>query len=163
MAWLTLDLGWHFGWCEERRGGALTSGHVDLTAHHATHGQRLLAKTQWLTSRLVLLENAGEKLDRVFHEQITFHAKKNSVKAPHAHGKQLGTVDRWCALKKVREPEGLPWDEVKKHLTGHRSASQDTVLAEIQKLYPALNVTDHNEASAVAVMRLARHRFGGAR
>jgi hypothetical protein len=160
MAWLSFDLGWHYGWALERRGGALTHGHVDLNKNHATAGLKLLAKRQWLTGTLTMLVNAGEQLERIFYEQITF-VGDNSVKAPHAHGKQLGAIESWCALKKVREPTGIPWDEVKKHLTGHRSASQQTILAEIKKQYP--DVEDHNEASAVAVMLTARHRFGGCR
>ena len=68
MAWLTLDLGWTFGWCLVRRGDRLTSGFVDLRPHHPTNGMRLLAKRQWLTGTLTMLTNAGEQLDRTFYE-----------------------------------------------------------------------------------------------
>lgn len=158
MARLALDLGFTFGWCLQRRGAAFTSGFVNLTHGNPTHGARLLAKTQWLTSTLGQLTAAGESLDAVFHEEITF-VGDNSVKTPHAHGAQLGTVQRWCALKRVPEPRGIAWDKVKKHVTGHRSASQQTVLAEMQKRFPEAGITDHNEASARAVMLASLHMF----
>lgn len=158
MARLALDLGWTFGWCLLRKGGRLTSGFVNLEKGNLTHGLRLLAKTQWLTSTLGQLTAAGERLDAVFHEEITFIGN-NSVKTPHAHGKQLGTVDRWCALKKVPEPRGIEWDVVKKHVTGHRSAARETVLAEMQRRYPEAGITDHNEASARGVMLTSLDRF----
>lgn len=153
MAWLALDLGWTFGYAVRWRNGEITSGFKSLRAQSHVDGVRLLVKTQWLTAKLKEITDAGESLDRVFHEKITFNGKANRVETPHAHGKQLGTLERWCALKGIREPEGLPWDEVKKFVTGHRSASSDLVLKTIQKKFP--HVTDHNEASSVAVMLTA--------
>lgn len=152
MARLALDLGWTFGWCLQRRGGALTSGFVNLEREHRFHGVRLLAKTQFLTGILSNLDKSNEPLEACFYELIDFMGN-NSIKAPHAHGAQLGTVQRWWAIKKLPgEPRGIEWDKVKKHVTGHRSAARETMLAEIRRRYPEAGITDHNEASARAVM-----------
>lgn len=158
MAWLGLDLGWTFGYALRWRNGEIAHGFKNLRSQSDSDGLRLLVKTQWLTAKLKEINDAGERLEAVFYEQITFNAKKNKVETPHAHGKQLGTVERWCALKDVADPEGIPWDEVKKNATGHRSASQDLVFKTIQKRFQA--VTDHNEASAVAVILAAEKRRG---
>lgn len=157
MARLAFDLGWTFGWCLEwRRDGRIESGFKSLRAQSHVDGVCLLVKTQWLTAKLKEITDAGETLDEVFHEKITFNGKKNRVETPHAHGKQLGTLERWCALKGIREPKGLPWDEVKKFITGHRSASSDLVLKTIQKRFP--DVQQPDQASAVAVMLTAIDR-----
>ena len=157
MARLALDLGWSFGWCLEwRRLERLESGVVKLRAMHHLDGFRMVAKTEWLTATLKRIHDAGETLERVFYERITF-VGDNGVAAIHAHGKQLGTVERWCALKKQPGPEGLDWDVVKKHATGHRSASQQTVFKVISGRFP--EVIDHNQASAVAVMLTAKNKY----
>lgn len=155
MAGLYIDLGWNMGWCLARRGDGVTSGMLDLRHHNRTDGQRLLAMTQWLTSTLGQLDTAGERLDEIVYERITF-VGKNDADTVHAHGKQLGNLERWAALKKQPVPMGLAWDVVKKHVTGHRSATRDTVKDEIAKRFP--EVTDHNRASAVAVMLTATAR-----
>ncbi len=156
MAVLALDLGWEFGWCLWRRGDRITSGVVNLRRDAHTDGLRLLAKRQWLTATLGQLEGAGEKLTDVVYEQITF-VGKNGVETLHAHGKQLGAVESWCALKKVAEPRGIAWDVIKKHVTGQRSAARELVLKTIQQRFP--DVQNHNQASAVAVMLTAQFKF----
>ena len=152
MAGLFVDHGWSCGWCVTTRSG-IASGVLHLKPGNPTDGARLLAMTDWLTSFLGRLHAAGETLDEIAYEQITF-VGKNDADTLHAHGKQLGNLQRWAALKGQPEPRGIAWDVIKKHVTGHRSASRETVLAEIQKRFP--NVTDHNQASAVAVMLTAR-------
>jgi crossover junction endodeoxyribonuclease RuvC len=157
MAVLAMDLGWQFGWCLWRRGDRITSGVVNLRHGHPTDGGRLLAKTQWLTATLKQLTEAGEALNDIVYERITFIAKTNTVETVHAHGKQLGTLERWAELKGLPEPRGLAWDVIKKHVTGHRSAARELVLKTIQQRFP--EVTDHNQASAVAVMLTAQNKF----
>lgn len=74
----------------------------------------------------------------------------------HAHGKQLGNLERWAALKRQPEPRGIVWSVIKKHVTGQGSASRQTMLATVAKAMP--EVTDHNQASAVAVMLTATNQ-----
>lgn len=154
MAVLAIDLGYAMGWALERRGERLTSGVVNLRHGNADDGDRLLAMRQWLTSTLTQLVDTGETLDAIFYEKITFIGKSNTVETVHAHGEQLGNLKSWAALKKAPKPHGIPWDKAKKHVTGHRSAARETVLDEIRKRYP--EVTDHNQASAVAVLLTAK-------
>jgi hypothetical protein len=156
VARLALDLGFNFGWCQVRRGDRWTHGSVDLRKNCASWGLRLLAKTDWLTATLGQLDKAGETLEAVYFEEINF-VGNNAAAVLHAHGAQLGTVMRWCALKKLPEPIGIPWDAPKKLVTGHRSAARETVLAEIQKRFPS--VKDADEASAVAVMLTAQKKY----
>lgn len=153
MAVLAIDLGYAMGWGLRRRGNGLTSGVVNLRHDNPDDGTRLLAMRQWLTGALAQLTNAGETLDAIYYEKITFIGKNNTVETVHAHGEQLGNLKSWAALKKAPRPIGIPWDKAKKHITGHRSASRETILDEIRKRFP--EVCDHNQASAVAVLLTA--------
>lgn len=155
MAGLYIDHGWNMGWCLVRKGGAITSGMVDLKNGNRFDGARLLAMTQWLTATLTLLDNAGEKLEQIAYERITF-VGKNDADTLHAHGKQLGNLERWAALKRQPEPLGIAWNIIKKHVTGHGSASRMKMLETVQAAMP--EVTDHNQASAVAVMLTATNK-----
>ncbi len=159
MARLAADLGYAMGWALQRRGGVVTSGVLDLRRGNPSDGNRLLAMRQWLTATLMHLQNANEALDAIFYERITFIGKNNTVESVHAHGEQLGNLKSWAALKKLPEPRGIEWDKVKKHITGHRSAARETILAEMQKRFPEAGITDHNEASARAVMLTSLERF----
>lgn len=154
MAGLYIDHGWHMGWCLVMRDG-ITSGVVDLKKGNSIDGLRLLASTQWYTAKLAEIEAAGEKLTEIAYEQITF-VGKNDADTLHAHGKQLGNLQRWATLKNQPEPLGIPWDVIKKHVTGHRSAARETMLALVSASMP--EVTDHNQASAVAVMLTATNQ-----
>lgn len=154
MAGLYIDHGWAMGWCLVTRAG-ITSGVVDLKKGNHSDGLRLLAGTQWFTAKLAELDAASEKLTEIFYEQITF-VGKNDADTLHAHGKQLGNLQRWAALKKQPEPRGIAWDVIKKHVTGHRSAARETMLDVVRAAMP--EVTDHNQASAVAVMLTATNQ-----
>lgn len=155
MASLNIDLGWNMGWCLVTRAGT-TSGVLDLRKGNRTDGHRLLAMTQWLTAELAKLTAAGEKLTEIVYERVTF-VGKNDADTVHAHGKQLGNLQRWCALKKQPEPFGIEVRVIKKHVTGgHGAASRQTVLELVRKAMP--EVTDHNQASAVAIMLTATNR-----
>lgn len=160
MAGLYIDHGWDMGWCIRARRG-VASGVLHSRPGNPDDGDRLLAQSDWLTATLKRLEAAGERLDEIRYEQITF-VGKNSAEVLHAHGKQLGNLERWAALKKQPKPRGLEWSVIKKHISGHRSASRETVKEIVEKLFP--NVTDHNQASAVAVMCTAtnQHPFHNA-
>lgn len=153
MARWAFDLGWSMGWAMRRLGNRLSSGVVRLAKDHPDDGLRLVAMTDWLASEWKGIESAGETLDAIDYEEINFVGDENGIRAMHCHGMQLGTLLRWAAFRKQPKPKPRPWNTVKKHVTGHGSASQQTVLAAIRALYP--HVTDHNEASAVAVLLTA--------
>lgn len=154
MAGLYIDLGWDMGWCLRRRSG-VTSGVVHLKKGNPLEGFRLLAGTQWLTDKLTDLTAAGETLDEIAYELIDF-VGNNDAATLHAHGAQRGNVLRWAALKKQPEPRGIPWDVIKKHVTGHRSAAREMMLSTVRAAMP--EVTDHNQASAVAVWLTATNQ-----
>lgn len=154
MAGLYIDFGWDMGWLLERRDG-ITSGVEHLKRGCPIDGLRLLAATQFFTGKLTMLTAAGESLDEIGYELIDF-VGKNDAATLHAHGAQRGNLLRWAALKKQPEPRGIPWDHAKKHVTGHRSASQSMMLKTVQAAMP--EVTDHNQASAVAVWLTATNK-----
>ena len=158
MAGLYIDHGWNMGWFALRRGNAITAGSVDFRAHCHTDGMRLLAMTQWLTATLGQLDAAGEKLTEIVYERVTF-VGKNDADTVHAHGKQLGTLERWAALKKQPDPRGIAVDVIKKHVTGHRSAKRDYVRDEMRRRFPAYPNMDADQASAMAVMLTANPHF----
>lgn len=155
MAGLYIDHGWNMGWCLVRKGGAITSGSVDFTNGNPTDGARLLAMTQWLTATLGQLHNAGEELTEIVYERITFTGK-NSADVVHAHGKQLGNLERWAALKKQPVPRGIAWDVIKRHVAG-RIVKREEMAGVLAERF-TLNVRDADEASAVAVMLTAAAR-----
>ena len=154
MAGLYIDHGWHMGWCVVTRAG-VSSGVENFKKDLPTQGGRLLAMSDWWTAKLGELTKAGEKLTEIRYEQITF-VGENDADTLHAHGMQLGNLLRWAALKKQPEPRGIAWDVIKKHVTGHRSAARETMLATVRASMP--EVTDHNQASAVAVMLTATNQ-----
>ena len=153
MAELAIDLGWDMGWCLDRHGN-YTSG-VEPFRTIKGDGLRLLAMTDFLTTKLTVLQRTGETVTAVYYEQINF-VGKNDAHTMHAHGKQLGGLERWCALKKLPAPVGILWDRAKKHVSGHRSAARETIRDLVAKSFP--EVTDHNQASAVAVMLCAQNK-----
>lgn len=154
MAGLYIDHGWHMGWCVVTRAG-VASGVVDFKKGNPSDGMRLLAMTQWLTAKLAELTKAGERLTEIRYEQITF-VGKNDADTVHAHGKQLGNLQRWAALKGQPDPRGIEWNIIKKHVTGHGSAAREKMLEVVSAAMP--EVTDHNQASAVAVMLTATNQ-----
>lgn len=156
MATLTIDLGWSFGWCTWRRGDAIASGHVNLGRLSDYDGGRLLEMSRWLTGKRDEINRAGETLTDVVYEEINFIGDQNGVDALHAHGKQLGNLERWCAFYKIR-CRGIAWNTIKKHVTGHGSASRQTMLEVVQKRFP--EVTNADQSSAVAVMLTAKDKF----
>lgn len=157
MAVLTFDFGWHFGWCSWRKGG-ITSGHVNLAKGQPDHGLRLLDFERWLIGTHKQMLAAGEELSDVRWEQITFNGHDNGPESLHHHGMQLGTVLRFCARHRVKRYEGIPFNTVKLFIAGNGYATQKAVLAAVQGKFP--KITDHNEASAVAVMLTAIDREG---
>lgn len=155
MAKWFIDHGWACGWCFLTRDG-MRSGVFDSRKGNPTDGARLLAMTDWWTAELAKLTAAGEKLTEIVYERVTF-VGKNDADTVHAHGKQLGNLQRWAALKRQPEPFGIEVRVIKKHVTGgHGSASRQTVLDLVRKAMP--EVTDHNQASAVAIMLTATNK-----
>lgn len=158
MARWSFDLGWSMGWCEVRRSGELASGVERLAYQQPDDGLRLVAATEFFGVQLKRLEAAGETLEAIDYEEINFVGDDNGIRAMHCHGMQLGALLRWAAFRRQPRPTPRAWNTVKKHVTGHGSASQQLVLERVRRLYP--HVTDHNEASAVAVMLTALHLDG---
>lgn len=154
MAVIGIDHGWSMGWAVRTRLG-VQSGVFDSRKGNPTDGARLLAQSDFLTALLKKLADAGEIIEEIAYEQITF-VGKNDADTLHAHGKQLGNLQRWACLKKQPVPRGIAWDVIKKHVTGHRSAAREMMLATVGKAMP--EVTDHNQASAVAVMLTATNQ-----
>ena len=154
MAGLYIDHGWAMGWCLVARRG-VASGVFDSKVGNHDPGDRLLAQRDWLTATLKRLEAAGERLDEIRYEQITF-VGKNAAEVLHAHGKQLGNLESWAALKRQPKPRGIAWDVVKKHVTGQRTATRDYMLKVVGAAMPS--VTDPDQASAVAVMLTATNK-----
>jgi Holliday junction resolvasome RuvABC endonuclease subunit len=154
MAGLYIDHGWDMGWCLKTRSG-VTSGVEHLKKGNAMEGFRLLAGTQFFTRKLTELAAIGETLDEIAYELIDF-VGENDAATVHAHGAQRGNLLRWAALKGQPEPRGIPWDVIKKHVTGHRSAARETMLAVVKASMP--EVANHNQASAVAVMLTATNQ-----
>lgn len=156
MAKLAIDHGWSMGWCLKTRRG-MASGVLHSRDGNRTDGARLLAQSDFFTSLLKRLEAAGESLDEIVYERVTFIGK-NDADTVHAHGKQLGNLQRWAELKGQPEPLGIEVRVIKKHVTDGRmpSASRDKVFELVSAAFPS--VTDKDQASAVAIMLTATNQ-----
>src|SRR4051812_28579863 len=98
MAGLYIDHGWDMGWCLRARRG-IASGVFHARPGNHTPGARLLAQTDWYTLTLKRLIDAGERLEEIVYEKVTFTGN-NDADTVHAHGKQLGNLERWAELKR---------------------------------------------------------------
>ena len=156
MAVLALDLGWTFGWCVWLRGDRYDSGVVKLASESPDDGVRLLAFRQWLAAKRTEIMAAGETLNDVAYERVDFLAKDNGLNAAHVWGAQWGNLASWCAHHRI-DLQGLAVSTIKKHATGHGSASRALVLDRMRARFP--NVVDPDQASAVAVMLTAQNKF----
>lgn len=158
MAVATFDLGWSCGWCLWRRDDVIESGVWRLTNESPHDDVRFLAFRQNLTGLRAKLEACGEVLESVAYEQVDFFPERNGVYAAHVYGGLWGNLLSWCRFYRIA-PRGIPVSTIKKHVTGHGSAAKPLVTKRIKELFPAANITDHNEADARAILLTAQNKF----
>lgn len=149
---LALDLGTDTGWALTPSGGAIVSGtwrNKGRNARYEGGGMRYLRFRQQLDEL-----HKTVPVGAVYFEEVRRH---RGTDAAHVHGGMLAMLTAWCESQDPKIPyEGIPVGEIKKHLTGKGNADKPAMIAAVQAL--GYDVTDDNEADAIALALLVRGR-----
>lgn len=152
MAILAIDPGTACGFAL-LDGDRLTSGVWDLSP-----GRGRPHKTKWLNLWAQLeLAAATCKLTRIVHEEVFAHRNPGggtNIYAAHCYGAIVAVLQMWAEWRGA-EVSGVGVSQAKKAATGKGNASKAQVLAAMQERWPEQNVTDSNQADALAVLMAA--------
>lgn len=145
MKILTLDLGTNTGWAV--LGNTVTSGTMSFKPNrYEGGGMRYLRFEKWLNEI-----NGVHAIEQVYFEEVRRHA---GVDASHVYGGFLATLTAWCEDKKIPYL-GIPVGSIKKHITGKGNSAKQEVINSINaKNMVHYQVTDDNEADALALLHL---------
>jgi len=144
---LALDTATRTGWARLAPDGAVSSGVWEFPtsldgAHFAAFRDQLsTARRQWGIARVVY-ERPGNF--------------KSAAAAAVCCG-LIATLLVWCLDNGV-EAEPVAPQTVKKNLTGKGNANKDLVLARAVRKWPDQDITDNNQADALAVLDWVRGR-----
>ena len=147
---LSIDLGTNTGWALRSKNGQITNGTVDFRPQRFEgSGMRYLRFCAWLDE---LLELTG-KIDAVYFEEVRRHL---GVTAAHTYGGFLSHLSSWCEHNEVPYL-GVPVGTIKRFIAGKSNASKKDVILAVRSL--GHNVTDDNEADALALLYLAMDKY----
>lgn len=144
---LALDLGRTTGWALLTPTRSIHSGFEKFKPDRfESSGMALLRFRSWLT----ILHNQVDGLDLCFFEEIRRH---NGTTAAHVYGEFLGQLKSWADDRNKAIPYlGVPVGTIKKFATGKGNANKKMVIKAIQEKFGHPNVTDDNEADALALL-----------
>ena len=145
---LALDLGTQCGWALGFRDGTVRHGSKSFHAKR-NDGTGL----RWSKFRAFLLETGrlADSLQAVYYEDVHRHV---GVYAAHAYGGFLAHLQHFCEVNRIPlVPVGV--GQIKKHWTGAGNAKKDAMIEAAAK--HGFQVTDDNDADALAILSLARH------
>lgn len=145
---LALDLATRAGWAARDRAGVVTSGWLKLADSTAT--ARIVALELWLWPKV------GEVLG---HGQGVLAYELPALVcgrvAPHRTGCHLEAVAlRQAYAWKTPRVVGATAAEIKKHATGNGRADKAAVVAAMRARWGREDLTDDNEADALALLAL---------
>lgn len=145
---LSLDLGTKFGWATYKD-GEITSGNYDLSSKPKVGrfeggGIKFLRFEREL-ERLII---SSGPIDLISFEAVHRHVQ-GAVAAAHAYGGFLAILTKFCEQRDIPY-EGYGVKEVKKSFTGNGAAKKGLVIQKANEF--GFNVTDDNEADAIAVL-----------
>lgn len=153
MSILALDLGTTLGWAlasaaHAANGTPVLSGFVSFKPKRFEGGgMRFLRFQRWL-------EDIADRtsLDEVVFEEVRAHL---GVDAAHCYGGFLATLTTWCEANDIPYA-GVPVQHIKKYATGKGNANKAAVITAVRKRW-SKNVTDDNEADAIALLHFRLH------
>jgi len=152
---LSLDLGTNTGWALST-GGAIISGtwrNKPANARYEGGGMRYLRFRKQLDD-IMRATPYRDSIHAVYFEEVRRH---RGTDAAHVYGGMLAILTSWCESFDPPLPyEGVPVGEIKKHLTGKGNADKPAMIAAVRAL--GYDVTDDNEADAIALALLVRGR-----
>lgn len=146
MTILALDLGTNCGWATWD-GKRVCHGVIHLGGRKdEIDGARFTRFRAWLADTNTML---GGALCSVFYEDVRRHI---GTTAAHIYGGFWAHLEEWCFHKQIA-CHGFGVGEIKKHATGRGNADKNAVIMAMQA--KGYNVTDDNEADALALLHLA--------
>lgn len=151
MGVLALDLGTSAGWAFGADTENTISGVISLKqGRYAGGGMRFVRFEQALNDLASV-----RKIDQVVFEEVRAHA---GTDAAHVYGGLLATLTKWCEERSIPY-EGWPVGTIKKAWTGKGNAPKAAMIAEARRR--GFDVTDDNEADAIALLHCALEGHGG--
>lgn len=145
---LALDLGTTAGWAVHAN-ARITSGSVCFSPGRMQGpGMRFLKFRHWLTDQKA---HAGG-FDQVVYEDVRNHT---GTDAAHIYGGFLATLQAWCEHHQIPY-RGVGVGTIKKFATGKGNADKTAMIEAARAA--GYHPTDHNEADAIALLRLTIRR-----
>lgn len=140
---LSLDLGIKLGYCIRKDDGNYTHGVFKLKG-----GDR---KYKSFKDALKFFEEAFGKIDKIYFENVSFQSYTYSS---HSWGGMKSILLAFCEEKKI-DCMGFEVSTIKKEFTGKGNSSKMGMIHYAEK-WMGKNISDDNEADAIAVMYTAR-------
>jgi len=147
---LALDLGRTTGWALYRPEGQIHSGFEEFKpGRFESSGMALLRFRSWLS----VMHQQGDGIAMCVFEEVRRH---NGTTAAHTYGEFLGQLKAWADEDHNKVPYlGVPVGTIKKFATGKGNAGKDEMIEAVRRRLGHPDVTDHNEADALALLHWA--------
>lgn len=156
---LSLDLATTCGWAS-LGGGVITSGSQCFARLPATksrpaqhQGEPYAQFHRWLAGKL-----RDDKPDVVVYEEV---CRWQGYSAAHCFGGYRGHMFALAAGHGI-PCVGYSPGEIKSFWCGKGNADKDAMMVETRRRFPSLELTDSNEADALAILHLHLDRTGAA-
>jgi crossover junction endodeoxyribonuclease RuvC len=141
---VALDLGTITGFALVKDDALYSHGTVSFAnSRFEGGGMRYLKFQNWLSDLYAL----SKSIDILYYEQVRAH---KGTDAAHAYGGFLATVTAFCEANNIPYM-GVSVQAIKRGLTGKGSVSKYVMVDTVRSLLK-LDVDDHNEADALALM-----------
>lgn len=156
---LSLDLGKNMGWviynsssnncesgyiCLDKKIYKPKNKNEKFRGRFLNTGKKFLNMSIWLSEMYL-----KHSFNQVYFEEVWSH--RGAIDA-HAYGGFLAILTAFCEANHILYT-GINTKTVKKFLTGNGNANKESMIEHVNKL--GFNITDHNEADAVAVLYTA--------
>lgn len=147
---LALDLGRTTGWALLTRANVIHSGTEEFRpGRFESSGMALLRFRAWLNA--LHMQSGG--LEQIYFEEVRAH---KGTTAAHTYGEFMGQLKPWADEDTNRIPYlGVPVGTIKRFATGKGNAPKDAVIQAVRTKFGHSQVTDHNEADALAILHWA--------
>jgi hypothetical protein len=151
---LALDLATTTGWALRTIDGEILSGTVSFKpSRYDGGGIRYLRFRAWLDS----MARDAARIGAIHYEEVRRHL---STDAAHVHGGLLATLTGWCEQNAIAY-QGVPVGTIKRFIAGKGNADKQAVITSVRER--GFDLTDDNEADAIAILLWAIETDGGVR
>lgn len=146
---LALDLGRKTGWALLTPSGIHSGVEEFKPSRFESSGMALLRFRSFLSS----INGQSNGLGLCVFEEVRRH---KGTTAAHTYGEFLGQLKAWADEDSIKVPYlGVPVGTIKKFATGKGNANKAMVIKAVQEKFGHPDVTDDNEADALALLHWA--------